>query len=455
MNLDLFQIVESATLRDALEKIEKNHKGFILATDDEKRVVGLATDGDIRRCLLSGGSLTGSVSDCLNRDFVWAPSNISREALLKQLDHCIRNVPLLDEQQRLISIASRDWLPPQDEMPIYARARAPVRVSFGGGGSDLTHYFANADGAVINCTLALYSHATLKTRNDRKIIIKSHDLKHTLKADCLEEAYNSDGPFTLIISLLRTINPEYGFEMDLHSDFPMNSGLGGSAVICAVVLGCFNQLRLDKWDLHELAELAYQAERLHMGVAGGWQDQYASVFGGFNFMEFRMEQNIVHPLRIPPDVLLELEECLVLCDSAISHNSGDIHDHQKLSMGQQVVAEKVEENVALTYEMRNNLLRGRLHCFAKNLDKAWYLKRQFSSKISNAELDKIYEVAKQNGAIGGKLLGAGGGGFFLFYVPAFKKLDLINALESFGKKTQQFRFEPDGLKSWTVREEKV
>jgi D-glycero-alpha-D-manno-heptose-7-phosphate kinase len=251
---------------------------------------------------------------------------------------------------------------------------------------------------------------------------------------------------------LRAVRPEFGFELFLHSDFPMSSGLGGSAVVSASILGCFNQFRRDQWDLHELAEIAYQAERHYLGVAGGWQDQYATVFGGFNFMEFRMDQNIVHPLRIHPDTLLELEECLILCDTGTTHDSGDIHQDQRQQMAAVHVRDMVETNVRLSYEMRNDLLRGRLRQFGQSLDKAWQFKRQFSEKISSSRLDQIHAEAKSNGAIGGKLLGAGGGGFFLFYAPPYRKHQLIAHLEASGLKIRPFRFEPQGLQAWTVRE---
>ena len=171
-------------------------------------------------------------------------------------------------------------------------------------------------------------------------------------------------------------------------------------------------------------------------------------------MEFRMDQNIVHPLRMPADILLELEECLVLCDTGSPHDSGDIHLDQRLQMQQEDIREKVQSNVELTYRMRNHLLRGRLLQFGQSLDEAWQLKRQFSSKISSNRLDHIYEDARRHGAVGGKLLGAGGGGFFLFYVTPFRKHELITSLESSGLKVQPFRFEQDGLRAWSARERK-
>lgn len=453
MQLARFCISITARLREVLQAIEANHHGMIFFTGEQEAIVGVATDGDIRRHLLEGGTLDDQASLCANSNFVWERANAPREALLKKLDHQIRLIPLLDEAGRMVDLVSRDHLPVQAEGSIYARARAPVRISFGGGGSDLTHYFEdNKNGAVINTTISLYSHATLRMRTDEKVLIHSMDLGEELRADNLSSAWESNNGFSLIQALLKAIRPDFGFELYLHSDFPMKSGLGGSSVVSAAVLGCFNQFRRDQWDLYELAEISYQAERLHLDIAGGWQDQYAAVFGGFNFMEFRMDQNIIHPLRIPADTLLELEESLILCDTGTTHDSGDIHTDQREQMAAANISSMVQANVDLSYEMRNHLLRGRLLHFARAMDQTWQYKRQLSNRISSPYLDKIYSEAKANGAVAGKLLGAGGGGFFLFYVPAYEKHRLISHLQDSGLRVRPFRFESNGLQAWTVRE---
>jgi D-glycero-alpha-D-manno-heptose-7-phosphate kinase len=373
--------------------------------------------------------------------------------LIKKIDQKIRLLPLLDSSRRLVGLIGRDHLPLMKEGAIYARARAPVRMSFGGGGSDLTNYFSeNPSGAVINATISLYSHATLHIRDDEHIVVSSLDLGDTMRASNLEEALVMSDKFGLIQSLIKIVNPSFGFELFLNSDFPIRSGLGGSAAVSASVLGCFNQFRRDKWDLHELAEISYQAERHSLGIAGGWQDQYATVFGGFNFMEFRMDQNVVHPLRIHPDILSELEESLILCDTGIMHDSGTIHRDQSHKLESSKIVKLVERNVELSYVMRNHLLRGRLNQFGESLNQAWLLKRGVSDKVSTSHLDRIYENAKANGAIGGKLLGAGGGGFFLFFVSPNKKHELIRHLRSSNLNVRPFCFESKGLNSWTVRE---
>ncbi|HEY0666714.1 MAG TPA: CBS domain-containing protein [Sphingobacteriaceae bacterium] len=452
MKIENFTISVNASIRDALISIEANHSGYIFAIDEYQRVIGIATDGDIRRKLLENISLEDSVGECINTDFIWATKDTPREALLKHLDQKIKFIPVLDNEKRLSTIISRDHLPGKEEDKVFSRAKAPVRISFGGGGSDVSPYFSAHGGAVINATISVFSHALLRIRDDERILIHSRDLKESVDCSNIAQFLAHKGRFGLIQSIIRTINPNFGFELFLHSDFPMNSGLGGSAVVVASILGCFNQFRKDKWDQYEMAELAFQAERLFLSVSGGWQDQYATVFGGLNFMEFNKDQNVIQPMRLQKEILLELEESLILCNTGTTHDSGNIHDDQKEQTKKGNVQKMIQSNVDLTYQMRNHLLRGRLNDFGKNLHMAWEIKRSFSSKISTPLLDGIYNKARENGVLGGKLLGAGGGGFFLFYVPPFMRHEVLDWMQSDGLIYTPFRFEESGLQSWTVRE---
>lgn len=454
MDIDLDKCVvdENAPIKEALKIIEENQNGFVFTVDTCERVTGIATDGDIRRAMIDGVSLDDAISSCSNADFLWAGLDESREQLIKKLDSHIRFIPVLDSAHKLKHIVSNNFVPLADEQGIYIRARAPVRMSFGGGGSDLTHYFKDSAGAVINAAISLYSNGLMRVRSDSKIIINSHDLNATMTADNLEDAISQKGPFGLIQSILHVAQPTFGFELSLYSDFSVGSGLGGSATLSAVVLGCFNEVRTDPWNQYELVEIAFQAERLHLGIAGGWQDQYASVFGGFNFIEFHRDENIVNPIRVHTDITSELEESLVLCDTGIGHHSGNIHEDQKETMSSSNIKKLVSANVKLTYTIRKHLLRGDLEKFGECLDAGWQIKRNFSSMISNNHIDAIYNGAMENGASGGKLLGAGGGGYFVFYVRPFKKFQLLNYLKSKNLTIQKFRFEPEGLKTWCRRD---
>tara|TARA_B110001450_G_scaffold85881_1_gene81793 strand:- start:1670 stop:3064 length:1395 start_codon:yes stop_codon:yes gene_type:complete len=450
-DLDKCIVDEHASVREALKQVDENHYGFVFSQNMNGQITGLATDGDIRRGLINGITLDDSILSCANPDFLWASIDSPREQLIKQLDSHIQFIPVFDNDRKLQYIVSKDFIPLSDEQDVYIRSRAPVRVSFGGGGSDLTHYFKATTGAVINAAISLYSHCVMRVRSDSKIIITSQDLEATLTAENLDDALAQEGPFELILSILHVVQPKFGFELSLNSDFPVGSGLGGSATLSAVVLGCFNKVRKDQWNQYELAEIAFQAERLRLGIAGGWQDQYASVFGGFNFIEFHAKENIVNQIRVHPDVVLELEESLVLCDTGVDHHSGNIHKDQKETMSSVAVKEMVNANVKLTYTIRNHLFRGNLEKFGECLDAGWQLKRNFSKMISNEHIDAIYNGALENGALGGKLLGAGGGGYFIFYVRPFEKFRLLDYLKSKNLAVQNFRFEQDGLKTWSSR----
>jgi len=444
-------IAETETIAEAFRRLNANMLGILFAQDAQERIVGAVTDGDIRRRLLTGMSVSGQVATCINRDFVWARAGAPREQILKLLDQRVHVVPILDAERRLVDVFSRELYSLSEESEVFARARSPVRISFSGGGTDLTHYFMDNDGgAVINATIAMYAHATLRRRRDSRVRIYSHDFRCTVEAENLA-ALGGDGELALIKSVVRLIKPTYGFDLEVSADFPVGSGLGGSAVVSSAIIGCFNEFRSDQWDRHEIAEMAFQAERLMLNIPGGWQDQYATVFGGFNHMEFSSEQNTIVPLRLDPNIIAELEESLILCYTGANHDSGSIHRDQKSQRESSDAVAAAARQMEVTREIRRHLLRGQLLECGRLIDEAWHAKRQMSSKISSDELDGIYDLAKVNGAVGGKLLGAGGGGYFIFFVRPFERYPLIAALEEKGLRCSRIAFEENGLRTWKSR----
>lgn len=453
MNLKQFLVHKDVTIREALAKIDVNKKGIVMVHDDNHIVVGTVTDGDIRQNLLANKMLNDPVKICMNVNFVSARGNPQREQILKIFSSNVRVLPILDVEGHLVKIVTSDSLRSSPQGRLSAHARAPVRLSFGGGGSDVTNFFSEIGGAVINSTVSLYTHTAMRLRDDSKIIIESLDLGEREAFGNFDDLKFGASNLPLIRAVIEIIEPEFGFELQVHSDYPFSSGLGGSSAVVASILGCFNELRLDKWNLYELSELAYQVERLHLNIAGGWQDQYATVFGGINFMEFKLEKNIVYPLRLTKECKFQLENSLVLVDTGIKHNSDDIHIKQRQALQvNPAIHGLVKDNVEMTYQMRDMLLKGDLSNFGKLLNDAWQNKRCFAENISSSKLDDIYDFAIENGATGGKLLGAGGGGFFLFYVQPWKKFELLHSLKSKGLMAQPFSFDELGLCSWTVRE---
>lgn len=451
MKPDRYLINKNETIESALLKIENNHSGIVFVEDNEI-IIGSSTDGDIRRVLLVEKNLNLTIDKCLNKDFVFLlEKDATKENILKLLDTRIRIIPILDEDYKLISVVSHKNIDWNEKEKIISKAKSPVRISFAGGGTDLTTYFYKARGAVLNTTINKFAHAVLQKRTDYKIKIFSNDLNQEVQYNDISEL-KFDGKLDLIKSVIKLLNPDFGFELYTYSDVPVGSGLGGSAVQLSAIIGSFNNFRENKFNDYEIAELAFHAERVELGLAGGWQDQYATVFGGFNFMEFKDDDNIVNPLRISENIVNELEDSLILCYSGINHNSGNIHEDQKENMNEKKQQEFAQMSKDIAHEMKSRLLKGRLDDFGELLHKAWTIKKNFSSKITTTFLDDIYEYALRNGALGGKLLGAGGGGYFLFYVQTFNKLKLMNSLKDKGFEIETFTFDKIGLRSWVTKE---
>ena len=444
------QVNESDTVLSAVERIESSRIQSVFVVNLDNVLLGIITNGDVRRFLLLGGNMDSQVTECMNTGFRGVTANASREELLKLLDLGFTVIPKLDEKGRLIDLVTHEYELASPETPVLARARAPVRVSFGGGGSDLTYYFIDYPGLVLSTTVALYCHVTLIPHADQGINIYSEDLgtstHHSSLLKLLENPLQD-----LLTAVVSVIKPAYGFDLYVRSDFPIGSGLGGSSAVTTAIIAAFNELRLDHWTAYEIAELAFHSERLCFGVAGGWQDQYASAFGGFNLIELDHKKNLVHALRLEQSILNELEECLILCDTGIKHNSGNLHEQQRVTYSTEDKSTQMQLVVALCRTMHRHLIRGELIEFGRCLHQAWGLKQGLSREISNPQIESIYNAALNAGALGGKLLGAGAGGFFLFFVKPQNRAEVTKVLRSLNCKISTFKFETQGVVSWRTK----
>ncbi|MCS6761551.1 MAG: CBS domain-containing protein [Candidatus Devosia symbiotica] len=445
-----FTVTAVATIGEVLKRIDANKSGIVFLVDKASRVIGAITDGDIRRRLLVNSTLEDAIASCVNHHFVSASQGADRESILKLLDDRIHTVPILDADGRLVDVYSRERFRLEEEQEIFSRARAPARISFGGGGTDMTRYFSQNGGAVINATITLYAHATLRRRSDRSVRLYSHDLREVVDAASVGDLA-FDGHLDLLKSAVKLIDPPYGFELEVAADFPVGSGLGGSAVVTTAIIGCFNEFRSDHWNRHQIAEMAFQSERLMLNIPGGWQDQYATVFGGFNYMEFTADDNEVMPLRLHRDVLRELEESMVLLHTGQNRSAEFVHDEQARRSVIQSTEDAARRLKEITQEMKKCLLRGRLAGYGELLNDAWDAKRALSPAIASSSFDEIYSFAIRCGAVGGKLLGAGGGGYFVFFVKPFKRMKFLTAMEEHGYHCMRLYFDDCGLQSWRVR----
>ena len=446
---DSVTIAETADLRSAMDSLRHSGAGLAVVVDEGNRVVGVVSDGDIRKALLEHEDMHRQISSCMNRDFVSVFADTPKEHTLKLMDSRIRAVPVIDEHGCFVDLVRPGYLAPRSSP--FARARAPARLSLAGGGTDFTGYFMEHEGVCLSTTIAKFSHALLRKRDDRKVQIYSRDLLHSQLYENIDEV-SYDGQLDLIKAGLKLMNPRYGFDLEIGCDFPPGSGLGGSASLLAAVIGCFNQFREDPLDPHSIAEHAFEAERLELNISGGWQDQYSTVFGGFNYIELSREQNIVTPLRLPQSILMELEERLLLCHTNIRHLGSAIQDdHAARDQSDVNWMANASDLKRLAAEMKSALLRGRLDGIGDMLAQSWDLKKAANANVTSVELDEIYDKACAAGAEGGRLLGTGGGGYFLFYLHPFRRYQVTKTLEQMGVSVESLLFDEEGLTTWMAR----
>lgn len=306
---------------------------------------------------------------------------------------------------------------------------------------------------MLSTTIDKYAYCTLMARNDTAISVKSLDYDLSARYNVNGEL-KYDGQLDLVKAAIRILDARTGFDLLLHTDSPPGTGLGTSSALVVAMIGAFRQWLKLPLTGYDIAELAYRVERNEAGIKGGRQDQYAATFGGFNFIEFLGKTTIVNPLRINLDTLNELHYRLLLCYTGGTRLSAGIIDDQMAAYvaGKDTVVQALQESKDLAYSMKNALLLGKLGEFGSLLHQAWCCKKKFSSKISHEHIDGLYEVARRNGAVGGKLLGAGGGGYLVFLCESDKWHQVAEKLERAGGRIVKFTFDLLGMRSWEVND---
>ncbi|HPE34717.1 MAG TPA: dehydrogenase [Bacteroidales bacterium] len=337
------------------------------------------------------------------------------------------------------------------------RSKSPLRLGLAGGGTDVAPYSDLYGGAILNATISMYAYATIEPLEGNTIVINSidNDLEIELKS---EEMLPIDGRLDLHKGIYNRIIKDFrlkplSFRLTTFVDAPPGSGLGTSSTLVVTILGAFAEwLKLPLGE-YDLAQMAYRIERHDLNMAGGKQDQYAATFGGVNFMEFfKDDKVIVNPLRIRSKYLNELAHNLLLYFTGTSRLSSKIIEAQK-----QNVLSQNEKSLEAMHQLKNQaimmkeaILRGELDWIGKILDFGWQFKKQMAEGITNPLIDRIYEAALNAGATGGKISGAGGGGFMFFYCPRNTRSEVLKSLETFGGQIKRYEFTERGLTTWTI-----
>jgi len=337
------------------------------------------------------------------------------------------------------------------------RSKAPLRIGLAGGGTDVSPYCDLYGGAILNATISLYAYATIELLPSPEVIIEATD-RNESACYPLEAELPLDGRFDLAKGVYNRLSREFGqmpsgFRLTTFVDAPAGSGLGTSSTLMVAILGAFAEWLKLPYGEYDLAHIAFEVERLELKMAGGKQDQYAATFGGVNFMEFYGDDKvIVNPLRIKAKYLYELENNLLLYFTATSRLSSTIIEAQSRN-----VLDKNQQSIEAMHHlkqqariMKEALLKGNIDEIGPILDFGFRYKKQMAQGISNSMMDEIYDMAIRAGATGGKITGAGGGGFMMFYCPGNTSHKVRQVLSGMDGAVKPYQFTERGLFTWSL-----
>ena len=338
------------------------------------------------------------------------------------------------------------------------RSKAPLRIGLAGGGTDVSPYSDLYGGSILNATISLYATTHIEPVQDNKVTFLAADRGEETIID-LGTEIEFNGKLDLLKGVYKRIVSDYGsinhgIKITTNVDAPAGSGLGTSSTLVVSLVGAFVEMLKLPLGEYEIAKYAYSIERDDLRLAGGKQDQYAATFGGINYMEFKKDnQVIVNPLRVKLEYIQELENNMVLFYTSTSRESADIIKKQQSN----VINKQASSIDAMhllkeqSIQMKEALLRGNLDEIGHILDFGFEQKKKMADNISNSLIEEIYNAAKNAGSTGGKISGAGGGGFMIFYCPGISRYNVIKELTKFGGDIKQFNFTKHGLTAWTTK----
>lgn len=338
------------------------------------------------------------------------------------------------------------------------RARAPLRLGLAGGGTDVAPYCDIHGGYVLNATIDRYAYAVIKTLNEPIVRFIATD-QQTEKVKAVAEPLVLNGRLDLHKSVYNHMIKHFNsgcpipLELSTFCDAPAGSGLGSSSTLVVVMIRAFAELLNLPLDDYTIAHLAFKIERVDCGLQGGRQDQYSATFGGFNFMEFYAEERaVINPLRIKNWIICELEASLVLFYTGVSRESAKIIADQSnnVKTGSVDAMDAMHGIKREALVMKECLLRGDFGGIVASMQQGWESKKRSAKTVSNTHIEEIYNTAISAGALSGKVSGAGGGGFMMFFVPPDKRMEVIRSLNRYEGQVSNCHFTKHGTQAWRV-----
>lgn len=452
---------KNSSVKNVLRRFETttnltDKRGFGIIVDYKYKCLGIITEGDIRRYIISGGDIENKALNISNKNYKYLSKSDNDHKILRLFGKNISTLPILDKNHKLIDVLNYSEFKKKisDEYKI-VRSRCPLRISFSGGGTDFSEHINDNETSILTSSINKYCRVTLKKRRDKSIIINSLDFKKKEKFKSLSLIQPS-GNLGFIKSIILFLKPQFGFELITNSDCKPGSGLGGSSALVSSIISAFLEMEnKNKDDLYEIANKSFQAERLEIGISGGWQDFYACIFGGFNNIEFDTNDVYVNSLNINRQTILELENNLILFNLNKKRNSSVIQNKniKNIIENKKKFTNFSKKMFDLTKKMQKLLIKNKIDHFGKMINTSWKLKKGLNINISNKFVENLINIAISSGALGCKLLGAGETGYLLVHSNPDYHENIVKKFKKYKVSREKFSFTSNGLETWTLNNE--
>lgn len=459
MALSIKKLIASKniTLLEALKKIKINKKGIIFFHDENNALVGCLSDGDMRQHIIESGAKFDSYEMPASNFMNQSPCHLHhddpalRQKALDLHTKGYKLIPIVDKKMQVKKMieAGKKWQ--EKDLREKVMSISPLRCTLSGGGTDLSAYYSEHGGAVISFSIRKYVRCILESSNKIEIVLP--DIGYHSKFSSLESLANAavnDGPEKLALIAVLNSAKKDSFKITLWSDVSVGSGLAGSTSVVAAIVKAFDQRYMFDRKVKDFAEEIFNIERVLFNQLGGWQDQYITSVGGLSFISFGQDGNNITPLKISSQQKEIFENSLYIVDTNLTHDSDKQQESLKKSFKD---AEKIKTlNIMKknTFKLRDKILSDDISDLGKILDENWSLKRKTSELISNKKIDQVYQDLKKFGADGGKLIGSGGGGYFLVFVNIFKSLNFMDHCANKKYQLERVNIDEEGTRAWEI-----
>lgn len=445
-DFEKYTVSHTAEISEVFHKQDKFKVKTIMVVSDDNQILGTVSDGDLRRHILAHGTAPSNLADVMRRDFfrVYEGENVERRILAFDLSKGV--IPIVREDMTLIDIYDGQYSFDNNKRHSLKNftSIAPVRISFAGGGSDVSDWFRHSPGKCINAAIDIYARVNFEVRNDEKFRVRSINTgcDKTLSRTELFAEPTAD----LILNCLRKFPELPSLNLTVYCDFPPGSGLGGSSSLCVAILNGCAKLSGTYLTNAELQSLAYEVERFDTKILGGWQDQIAAVSGGLVLSTFNATGIKSTKIHLSEDEQEALNSCLFLFQVGEERSSSAVHKNINEQRKNKHFKETMTEILAIADEVEDTILAREFTNLGKFLDKGWQAKRRLADFISNHDIDTLYDDLMKFGANGGRLLGAGGSGFLMMFVELQKQGEFLRQCSENGIEFKRFKLDMLGAR---------